>query len=84
MPLCQEAASAGGMCPRLTAGKPCMYRHAGTALLAVPLPCPQVQQTVPPAAAGTNLEIALMAMMQQQKDYHAQAQVLLLRSDDCS
>ena len=69
LPLCQEAASAGGICPRLATGQRCMYRHVGTALLGVPLPCTQVQKTVPPAATGTNLEIALMAMMLEQKDY---------------
>ena len=47
-------------CPRLAT---C---HTGTALLGVP----QVQTT---AAGGTNLEIVLKAMMQQQTDFQAQA-----------
>ena len=56
-------------CPRLATGQTCMYRHTGTALLGVP----QVQTTVQSAAGGTNLEIVLKALMQQQTDFQAQA-----------
>ena len=72
LPLCQEAVSAGGACPRLAVGQKCTYRHDGIrwhcpyiALMGVPVQ-PQVSQGA--------VEMALIAMMQQQKDFQAQAQ----------
>ena len=60
--------SAGGACPRLAVGQKCVYRHDGIALLGVQVPSQGV------ATGGSTVEIALMAMMQQQKDFFVQSQ----------
>ena len=57
LPACQEALKAGGICPRLAAGLPCMFKHAATAFVGVG------GATVPSPA--NTLETALMAFMQQ-------------------
>jgi hypothetical protein len=48
-----------------------MFRHDGIALMGVPVLPTGPQGT---ATGGSTVEIALMAMMQQQKDFFVQAQ----------
>ena len=48
-----------------------MYRHDGIALMGVPVLPTGPQGT---ATGGSTVEIALMAMMQQQKDFFVQTQ----------
>jgi len=69
LPLCPEAV--GSSCPRLAAGQGCMYRHDGIALMGVPVLPTVTQGTV---TGGSTMEIALMAMMQQQMDFFVQTQ----------